>query len=112
NSTFGPVGPATDLYELGCVAYELFAGSAPFENALAPFRDVPPLPQDAPAGLDELLRDLLSPDAAARPQSATDVLARLDALRAEPRPEAPGGPKVKYEPGDVIDDKFEVRSQL
>ena len=31
-----PIGPWTDLYAVGCMAYELFAGAVPFANAEGP----------------------------------------------------------------------------
>jgi serine/threonine protein kinase len=112
NPALGSPSPATDLYALGCIAYELFAGRPPFESALGAFTAIPPLPAGAPTGLGELLGSLLAGNPAQRPLDAKDVLAALEGMRAAGGPPAVTGPKDQYEPGDLIDGKFEVRGRL
>jgi serine/threonine protein kinase len=79
-----------DLYALGCVAYEILAGAAPFAGRpthqlfTAHLTEVPaPLGAtraDVPRPLAQLVARLLEKDPARRPQSARDVLQALDGL--------------------------------
>ncbi|MBA3820303.1 MAG: response regulator [Deltaproteobacteria bacterium] len=79
---------AIDLYGLGCVAIELARGTPPFADTRDPIRghghEAPPRLSDArddlPAELDDLVEWLLAKQPAARPSSARDVLAQLDAV--------------------------------
>ena len=64
-----PVSPATDIYALGAVAYQClsgqppFNGEAPMEIALRHLNDeVPPLPDDIPAPVRELVMCALAKD--------------------------------------------------
>ena len=79
----------SDLYSLGTLLYGLLTGTLPFTgdsvlNIL--FQQVmadPPAPSErmtapCPPRLERLVLDLLAKDPAARPQSARDVVARLD----------------------------------
>ena len=86
--------PATDhradLYALGCVAYEMLAGAAPFADRAphqlfaAHMAEVPaPLKgrrADVPAALAQLVARCLAKDPAARPQSAREVLTALEGI--------------------------------
>jgi hypothetical protein len=86
--------PATDhradLYALGCVAYELLAGRAPFAGRpthqlfAAHLTEVPaPLGgtrADVPPALAQLVARLLEKDPARRPQTAREVLQALEAV--------------------------------
>jgi eukaryotic-like serine/threonine-protein kinase len=78
-----------DIYSFGCVAYELLTGQPPFHGLPAfqlvashvsivpkPVTDV--RPEISPA-LSQLIAACLEKDPAARPQSATDLISRLDA---------------------------------
>ncbi|MBA3339714.1 MAG: protein kinase, partial [Gemmatimonadaceae bacterium] len=77
-----------DLYALGCVAYEMLAGSAPFAGRpahqlfAAHLTEIPaPLATtrpDVPGPLAQLVARLLEKDPARRPQSAREVLHALD----------------------------------
>ena len=63
----GTATPASDVYSLGCVAFECLAGRRPFvaetpiATALAHLREpVPPLPADVPADLAAVVRRALA----------------------------------------------------
>jgi hypothetical protein len=85
------LGPPSDLYALGCVAYWLLSGRLVFDG---PAMDVlsahlhvepPPLREVSPAAVPDLLCDLvmacLAKDPADRPQDARELRQRLEALR-------------------------------
>ncbi|MGI8842544.1 MAG: protein kinase domain-containing protein [Gemmatimonadaceae bacterium] len=77
-----------DLYALGCVAYEMLAGAAPFAGRpthqlfAAHLTEIPgPLGAtrpDVPRAIAQLVARLLEKDPARRPQSAREVLHALD----------------------------------
>lgn len=81
---------AIDLYGLGCIAIEMARGAPPFadDEHEAELRghahDPPPrladLRTDVPVDLSDLVEWLLSKPPAARPATATEVLAQLDAI--------------------------------
>ena len=82
--------PATDLYSLGVVLFEMCAGQPPFESeTLAGYvmhhieSEAPRLRSVAPSTppvLDDLVHELLKKNPADRPQDAHAVVARLDAV--------------------------------
>ena len=98
----------SDLYSLGATAYRLLTGRTPFEGETTrdilrghfteeptPLRELDPA---IPAGLEELVLNLLAKDPAERPPSAQALLGRVDRLRLEadhgaggPLPAAKGG---------------------
>ncbi|MFB4281987.1 protein kinase [Nonomuraea sp. MTCD27] len=79
--------PAMDVYALGVVAYECLAGRVPFEgeNAVAIalkhlHEEPPPLPDDVPAGVREVVKRAMAKDPAARWPSASALAAAARAL--------------------------------
>ena len=81
---------AIDLYGLGCIAIEMARGTPPFfdadhqveldGHALEPAPRLIDLRPDLPAELSDLVEWLLAKRPIARPRSAKDVLAQLDAI--------------------------------
>ena len=79
-----------DLYGLGCIAIEMACGKPPFADAardveLAAHASAPPprvgdLRPDLPAELSDLVEWLLAKRPLARPRSARDVLAQVEAV--------------------------------
>ncbi len=92
------VGPAADLYSVGCVLFEAATGHMPFERADA--REVlelhrvaerPHLKRDRPelpAAFDALVASMMAIGPAARPASAAEARKALDALAPRRRSRA------------------------
>jgi len=87
-ATGGQVGPYTDLYALGCVAYKLLTGQPVFtgETALAIIaahvnKTPPPVsetcPDTVPPALERIITSCLAKDPAMRPESADVMAAQL-----------------------------------
>lgn len=90
------IGPFTDLYAVGCIAYELVMGRPPFlgttvgemlqmHQSAIPER---PRREGMPDALATLILELLDKDPARRPQSAAKVRKRLEGIarRLAPTP--------------------------
>jgi serine/threonine protein kinase len=90
-ATGGLVSPAMDLYAIGCLAFELFAGRTPFEekavvdmlvaHATRPPPRLASLNMSVPDELDELIDSLLAKEPADRPQSAEQVRREFARIR-------------------------------
>ncbi len=85
----GEPDPRSDLYSLGCVLFELFAGHPPFrgtqfERLRARLDGAAPrlgsVARDLPDGLDDLVARLLAREKGDRPQRAADVARELSAI--------------------------------
>jgi len=86
----GEVTPRSDLYSLGAMLYEMVTGRPPFlgDDSVAIIGqhiNTPPVAptwhnSDCPRSLDALILRLLAKNPSERPESATDVLAALDAI--------------------------------
>jgi serine/threonine-protein kinase len=80
-------GPASDLYALAVVAYELLSGQRPFENdsstaeavahVHAPVPSIAALRENLPPELDGVFRRALAKDPAARFDSASEFVSEL-----------------------------------
>lgn len=85
-----PLDPRSDLFSLGCVLYRLCTGKPAFSGSttlavLARLSTHHPTPvqelnRDAPAGLADLIMEMLAKRPAARPASAREVIRRVRAL--------------------------------
>ncbi|MCB9777503.1 MAG: protein kinase [Alphaproteobacteria bacterium] len=105
------LGPWTDLYSLGCLAYALLRGRPPFKGSpLAQamqahlYRPVPALRATfaVPDGVDGWLRTLLAKSAEERFPSAADAAWALDRLGA---PTLRGSPSRPSDPSEPTEDE-------
>jgi tetratricopeptide (TPR) repeat protein len=85
----GVINASTDLYSVGCLAFEMLTGRLPFAGTVgevirAHAQTPPPrlrtLRPEAPEALDRLVARLLEKDQTRRYQEASDVIADLAAL--------------------------------
>jgi hypothetical protein len=105
----GEIDSRSDLYSLGCMMFELWAGrpvftGAPLDRLHARLDRIAPslssVARGVPAGLDDLVARLLARDPVHRPRRAVDVARDLMALWADMAPGdgARGRPPVGREP--------------
>ena len=88
----GPHAPASDIFSLGVVGYELFARRRPFQgrnpaDLLRAMTEESPMPltkidSRVPHSLDALLRSMVAPEPGQRPRSVVDVASELRRIRA------------------------------
>jgi serine/threonine-protein kinase len=87
-ATGATVTAASDIYSLGIVAYECLSGQPPFTGdqplaiAISHKHDpVPPLPEDVPDAVQDLVLAMLEKRPEDRPETARHVADRCDVLR-------------------------------
>lgn len=100
----GKTVPASDLYSLGCVLYELLAGKPPFteggvfmlyhQHANEPVPPLGDLRQGIPPGLRKLVEGLLEKEPESRPGSAAEVCELLVAWAPSPAATALTHPRL------------------
>ena len=106
---------ASDLYSLGVVIYSCLAGDVPFTRdgpvaiALAHLKDPPPpLPDEIPAGVSDLVMSLLEKQPNDRPVDAQAVSAQAALLQAqgltEPVPPVATGPAATVPAATALGD--------
>ncbi|WP_425553512.1 serine/threonine-protein kinase [Dactylosporangium salmoneum] len=99
----------TDLYALGVLAYEVFAGARPFAGPREPeYRrqhreDPAPRPAGVPDALARLMLRLLRKPPSGRPQDAADVLETLDGIAEHER--LPVGPTAMIAAATGLEDR-------
>ena len=94
-SAWRDVGPRTDLYALGCLAWAMAVGKTPFfDRGAVPamlFAHVHRSPADfdpktpCPPGFEQWIRCLMAKDPMNRPRSAASAIRMLDSLDASPK---------------------------
>jgi serine/threonine protein kinase len=91
-----PSDQRSDLYSVGCVMYEIFAGQVPFKSPTEDLVTVifahvnePPVPPRAknpaiPVGLERIILKLIEKDATQRYASASEVITDLKNVQRQP----------------------------
>ena len=116
-------GPWTDLYSLGCLAWQLVTGRPPFVGevrVLQQAHSLWPVPElrpavDVPAGLEAWLSRLLEKEPTARYRHAADAaygLSRLDETRTRPALVLAGALAADVDTLDLITDAVDLSGPL
>jgi len=102
----------TDIYSLGIVFYEMVTGRVPFrsESVAAVLKShqysIPEAPREwnssIPAWLNDLVLDMIGKEPDQRPQSADEVIERIEAGRAQLQVARCGACNAQLEDGQVI----------
>lgn len=108
----GPPSPVTDLFSVGVVAWELFAGAVPFSHPAEVARGVPARPDAMPGALGDVVGTLLQYRPEDRTATDDGVLAATQSCLLPDQPSLADGVKLIYDVGDLIDEKYEVRQVL
>lgn len=96
-ATGKPATPATDIYSLGIVAYEMLAGKRPFggssqmDIAMSQINDAPPpLPEEIDPRVRDLILKCLAKKPADRPANAFILAVESERLMQHPRRQSTG----------------------
>lgn len=106
------LGPATDIYALGCVLYEALSGSLPFEadtpmgllvaRLTTPPRPIASLHDGIPPAMQQILARALERDPAARFGSVAELLAALRSVADTPAASAAPFQAIPASTGETI----------
>lgn len=110
--TIGPVSAATDIYELGCVVFEMLAGRPAYDSPAASFGQPPSLPSALPSELNVLVQSMIRGNPQQRPTDAASVLEKIRSIVEGRITDGGTEMKTRYDVGDLIAGQFEVKQVL